>query len=397
MDILEYQAKKWFREIAIPILPSQRIDHPRDLKTLKVPYPVVLKSQVHTGGRSKAGGVRFVSTTIDAIAAAQNIFNLPILGELPEVLLAEARYETEREFYLAVVLDGLSRRPVLLGSPQGGIHLESAWDKIECVVVEQEFSPFYARRLAVKMGLKGALIQAVSAIIEKMYRLFVEKDLDLLEINPLGVSAKGEVMALDGKVTVNDRAIERHPDIAAMAAKMASRLNNKEKHGVNTWDSVERHGKIGILANGTGLLMTTLDLVTNAGGKPGICLNLTNGFAVGTGLISFEERLEQGLQILNQDKSIQVIMLNLIGSFPTAIEVAEVIANILQHRDQTNGTKSRAPHQPRLVIRLAGSNFSAAQKRLLELDGNVPIVLENLDEAVAEAVRLAKSITARRL
>jgi len=399
MDLLEYQAKKWFREIAIPILPSQKIDHPRDLKTLKVPYPVVLKSQVHTGGRSKAGGVRFVSTTIDAIAAAQNIFNLPILGELPEVLLAEAKYETDREFYLAVVLDGVARRPVLLGSPQGGIHLESAWDKIECVVVEQEFSPFYARRLAVKMGLEGALIQSVSAIIEKMYRLFVEKDLDLLEINPLGVSAKGEVMALDGKVTVNDRAIERHPEIAAMAAKMASRTNNKEKNGaLSNWDSVERHGKIGILANGTGLLMTTLDLVTNAGGKPATCLNLTNGFAVGTGFISFEERLEQGLQILTQDKGIQVIMLNLIGSFPTALEVADVIANFLQHRDSSNGTKSRALHHPRLIIRLAGNDFSAAQRRLIELDGqNVPIVLENLDEAVAEAVRLAKSITARRL
>ncbi len=397
MDLLEYQAKKWFREIAIPILPSQKIDHPRDLKALKVPYPVVLKSQVHTGGRSKAGGVKFVSTTIDAIAAAQNIFNLPILGELPEVLLAEAKYEADREFYLAVVLDGVARRPVLLGSPQGGIHLESAWDKIESVVVEQEFSPFYARQLAVKMGLKGALIQSVSAIIEKMYRLFIEKDLDLLEINPLGVSSKGEVMALDGKVTVNDRAIERHPDIAAMAAKMASRTNKDRNGTFSTWDSVERNGKIGILASGTGLLMATLDLVTNAGGKPATGLNLTNGFAVGRGFISFEDRLEQGLQILSQDKSIQVILLNLIGSFPTILELADVIANFLQHRDHTNGTKSRASQHPRLVVRLGGSNFSAAQKCLIELGANAPIVLENLDEAVAEAVRLAKSITAKRL
>ena len=116
MDLLEYQAKEWFREIGIPVLPSQRIDRPRDLKGLKIPYPVVLKSQVRTGGRGKAGGVKIVTNTIDAIAAAQTIFNLPILGEFPEVLLAEAKYNSDREFYLAIVIDAVARRPLLLGA-----------------------------------------------------------------------------------------------------------------------------------------------------------------------------------------------------------------------------------------------------------------------------------------
>lgn len=105
MDLLEYQVKEWFDKMGIPVLPSQRIDHPTDLKRLKISYPIVLKSQVHADERAKAGGVRIVETTIDAIAAAQNIFNLPIWGELPEVLLAETKYNAKDEFYLAVVLD----------------------------------------------------------------------------------------------------------------------------------------------------------------------------------------------------------------------------------------------------------------------------------------------------
>lgn len=180
MDLFEYQVKEWFGKIGIPVLPSQIIDHPTELKRLKISYPIVLKSQVHSEGRAKAGGVRFVETTIDAIAAAQNIFNLPILGELPEVLLAEAKYEAEQEFYLAVVLDTAVCRPVLLGCQEADVDWESAGEKMQHVVVDQDFSPYYARRLALKMGLQGALMQSLSAVVEKMYELFVEKDLSTL-------------------------------------------------------------------------------------------------------------------------------------------------------------------------------------------------------------------------
>ena len=193
MDLLEYQVKEWFGKIGIPVLPSQRIDHPTDLKRLKIRYPIVLKSQVQAGEREKAGGVSIVETTIDAIAAAQNIFNLPIWGQLPEVLLAESKYDAQEEFYLAVVLDTALCRPVLLGCTEANIDWETAGEKIQHVVVEQEFSPFYARRLALKMGLQGELMQTVSDIVEKLYQLFVQKDLDLVEIHPLGVNSAGQV------------------------------------------------------------------------------------------------------------------------------------------------------------------------------------------------------------
>ncbi|BAZ69814.1 MAG: succinate--CoA ligase subunit beta [Pelatocladus maniniholoensis HA4357-MV3] len=409
MELLEYQVKEWFRTIGIPVLPSQKIDHPTDLKRLKIKYPIVLKSQVHAGERAKAGGVRFAETTIDAIAAAQNIFNLPILGELPEVLLAEAKYNAKQEFFLAVVLDTAVCRPILLGCKEADIDWESAGKKMQHVVVEQDFSPFYARRLALKMGLQGALMQSVSIIVEKMYELFIEKDLDLVEINPLGVDASGQVMALNGSVNVNERAIARHPDIAEMARKMTHRHSSVEfNKRLSEWDAVELHGKIGILGNGTGSVLATLDLVVNAGGKPGVCLNLRHAFPTDTSPTTFRDRLDRAINILAADKSIQVILVNFLGSVPQSGEVAEVIADFVQHHKneiktqtlRSNGNKSRREtHLPHLVVRLAGSEFNAARKYLTTLkvpsDASI-VVVENLDEAVAQAVNLAKATAHKR-
>lgn len=408
MDLLEYQVKEWFGKIGIPVLPSQRIDHPTDLKRLKIRFPIVLKSQVHGAERAKAGGVRFAETTIDAIAAAQNIFSLPIWGELPEVVLAESQYDANQEFYLAVVLDTAVCRPVLLGCKEANIDWESAGEKMHYVVVEQEFSPFYARRLALKMGLQGTLMQSVSSVVQKMYQLFVQKDLDLVEINPLAVSATGQVMALNGKVRVNQRAIKRHPDLAEMAAKIISRNTNTEANGMlGNWDGLKMHGKIGILGNGTGSVLATLDLVANAGGNPGVCLNLRHAFLTDTTPTTFCDRLETGLKILEADNSIQVILINLLGNIPQTEEVVEVIARSVQQDNSelqsqvvhSNGNKSRREQNfSPLVIRLAGSEFDAARKYLatLKTPSDALLVVENLDEAVAAAIRLSKPMVRKK-
>ncbi|MEA5550601.1 succinate--CoA ligase subunit beta [Anabaena cylindrica UHCC 0172] len=399
MDLLEYQVKEWFGKMGIPVLPSQRIDHPTDLKRLKIRYPIVLKSQVHADERAKAGGVRIVETTIDAIAAAQNIFNLPIWGELPEVLLAESKYDAKEELYLAVVLDTALCRPVLLGCKEPDIDWESPGDKMQYVVVEQEFSPFYARRLGLKMGLQGALMQSISDIVEKMYQLFVQQDLDLIEINPLAVSASGQVMALNGKVRVNERAIKRHPEIVQMAAKMVSHHRDSKINGiVGDGDGLEIHGKIGILGNGTGSVLTTLDAVANAGGKPGVSLNLRHSFLTDTSLTTFCDRLETGLKILAADNSIKVILINFLGTIPQVSQMAEIIANFIQLDPKelqpllSNGSKIKPRNLPRLVVRLAGSDFENARQYLatLKSETQMLIVVENLDEAVLQAVRLAK-------
>jgi succinyl-CoA synthetase beta subunit len=408
MDLLEYQVKEWFGNIGIPVLPSQRIDHPTDLKRLKIPFPIVLKSQIYGGGRLKSGGVRFAETTIDAIASAQNIFNLSIVGELPEVVLAETKYNAETEIYLAVVLDTAMCRPILLGCHEGDIDdWELVGEKMQHIIVDREFSPFYARRLALKMGLQGVLMQSVSSVIEKMYYLFLEKDLDLVEINPLGINASGQVMALNGSVCINERAIARHPDIALMATKIANRHIKNDNNGnlINS-ESTDSYGKIGILGNGAGSVMSTMDLITNAGGKPGICLNLRHASPINASPTTFSDRLEKALKILGNDKGIQVILINLLGSIPQVNEVADVITNFIEYqqnnfhlRVSTNGSKARRqPNHLRLVIRLAGSDFDSTKQKLTSFtahhnrteDISISIV-DNLDEAIAESIRLAKS------
>ncbi|MBV6623444.1 MAG: succinate--CoA ligase subunit beta [Rivularia sp. (in: Bacteria)] len=406
MELLEYQVKEWFGKIGIPVLPSQTIDHPTDLKRLKINYPIVLKSQIYGGGRAKAGGVRFVETTIDAIATAQNIFNLSIYGELPELLLAEAKYNIEQELYLAIVLDTAVCRPILLGCNEADIDWDEAGEKMQHVVVEEQFSPFYARRLALKMGLQGTLMQSVSEVIENMYRLFIEKDLDLVEINPLGVNSSGQVMALNGNVSINERAIRRHQEIALIARKLVSRNISKDTNGnFGNWDGVEKHGRIGVLGNGAGSVMATLDLVVNNGGKPGVCLNLRHAFLTDIMPTTFNTRLQKALQILAADKSIKVILINFLGSIPQAKEVAEVIAGFIQQQSSStspnsqefvaNGNKNglRGVSLPRLVIRLAGSDLDTAKNCLSDLTNaaeNSILLVESLDEAVERAVKLAK-------
>ncbi|MCU0542808.1 MAG: succinate--CoA ligase subunit beta [Oscillatoriaceae cyanobacterium Prado104] len=409
MDLLEYQAKALFRQMAIPVLPSQRIDNPADLKGLKIPYPVVLKSQVRAGGRGRAGGIKFAENTIDAVAAAQTIFNLPIEGEYPEVLLAEAKYNADQELYLAVLLDPVARRPVLLGSQQGGMDVEGAIEHMQQVPVDQDFSPFYARRLMLKMGLRGDLIQSVSGIVEKMYRLFVQKDLDLVEINPLGISPTGEVMALDGKVTANDEALARHPDLVAMTGKKPQPGMPVDRRNLNVSDRrdsfseaidsppefdpqpqppasnpqppslVELDGNIGILCNGIGLTMATLDAVTFAKGKPANFVNLGSLERDFTSS-ALRERAQLGLELVAQDKSVKVVLMNILVSAEAGKEMTAAVAGYLER-------KARANRNIQVVLRLFGGDRDAMQERL----GKLPVQLaETLDEAVSQAVSLAK-------
>ena len=394
MDLLEYQAKELFREMGIPVLPSQRIDRPKDLKGLTIPYPVVLKSQVYIGGRGRVGGVRFVENTIDAVAAAQTIFNLPIMGEYPTVLLAEAKYDVDREFYLAVVLNRSICRPVLLGSQKGGIDVQTALEAIQHVVVEEEFSPYYARRLALKMGLQGALIESVSGMVEKMYRLFVQHDLDLVEINPLGVTSAGDVMALDGKITVNDDALARHPALAALIAKSGM---NQPGHFSSTPIAMESDGLIGILCNGAGLMMATMDAVSQAGGKPAAFLNISGETQWDTSPTALRDQLERGLDQMVQIKQVRVLLINLVSGLIPCDEIAAVIANALMSRlRKTRSLTELSPEAliaqanrfPQLVVRLVGRDRDRARSRLESVQ--VPLV-NSLNEAVTQTVALTKA------
>nr|WP_295615375.1 ATP-grasp domain-containing protein [Chamaesiphon sp. GL140_3_metabinner_50] len=309
MDLLEYQAKELFREVGIPVLPSQRIDRPTDLKALRIPYPIVLKSQVSVGNRGRAGGIRFVENTIDAIAAARTIFNLPILGEYPQVLLAEAKYNTSQEFYLAIVIDRLACRPVLLGSTDGGMNINAILNQIQQVVVYEEFSSFYARRLALKMGLHGDLMLAVSEIIEKMYALMRAQDLDLVEINPLGIDRNGAVMALDGKISVNHYAVGRHPNLKPwqVVDVARNRLGTLSPLFTNI-------GNISILCSGNGLALAMLDGIAQGGGQVAQCIVVDpacrEDIQIALDRISTNSRRERSPSTPDVD----VLLVNFVGS-----------------------------------------------------------------------------------
>jgi succinyl-CoA synthetase beta subunit len=406
MDLLEYQAKELFRSIGIPVLASQRIDRIQDLKHLSIPYPIVLKSQVHVGGRGRLGGIRFVETTIDAIAAAQALFNLSIMGEKPTALLAEKKFQTDREFYLAVTLNRSLRRLVLLGSTQGGNEVRSAIDSTQQVVVEGDFSPFYARRLALKMGLEGPLMTAVSLVVEKMYYLLVEKDLDLVEINPLGVSNSDEVMALDGKVTVNDGAIGRHPDLLAFDSQpinppqTTDDLSWFEAPELSVQSTLETRGIVGILCNGSGLTMATMDSFYQAGGKPIAFLNIGSETHHNWDVQTFCDRLLQGLEAMSQKPQVEVILLNLISGIVSGEAIAQTLLKFLQVKTRSSSpsyaTEGVLPANtalnpskalPLITVRWIGPDGDRAKDLLM---GGPVILCDELDFAIGQALKWAK-------
>ncbi len=407
MDLLEYQAKTLFQQVGIPVLPSQQLRDLQDLKQLEIPYPVVLKSQVRSGRRAKAGGIRFVENTIDAIAAAQALFKLPIAGDIPQVLLAETRYHPDHEFYLAIALDSGARRPVLLGSALGGVGIDLALDHIQQVIVEQEFAPFYARQLALKMGLRGQILQGVSSIIEKMYTLFIQKDLDLIEINPLGIGADGEVMALDGKVSVNDSALARHADLSEMQplsserSPLATTLTGSgtsvdlgmgmgmgavmgRSRSLSSLEPLHLSGNIGILCNGSGLTMMTLDMVCQAGGKPASVVNVGGDCNYAYSSKTLLEKIEFGLQRLSQSDGIEVILVNLLGGGLRCSQVAAAISRYVR-------CHALSP-LPKLIIRMAGAEVEYARDLLAEFEISV---VDHLDAAISHAVASSQPERAR--
>lgn len=341
MELLEYQAKELFKMVGIPILPSLTIQDARKIKQLQIPYPVVLKSQVRSGGRGKAGGVRFVANTIDAIAAARSIFNLSILGEYPEVVLAEAHYNAERELFLAIVLDYDLRCPVLLGSAWGGMNIDSLLANLQQVAVTEEFSLFYARHLAAAMGLSGSLISSVSELVAKMYRLFKEQDLDLIEINPLGVNHQGELMALDGRIKINDHALARQPIMETLNFSAQQRAScyqdtwkTNQSLGQVSWRWLDWHqptGKLAMICNSFDSALLTLDLLEQNKVVPTCSALIENSLVdearAAENLQLYREQLLNILQALQSLPEIKVIIFNIWETFAVNREIVQTIVD----------------------------------------------------------------------
>lgn len=369
MKLFEYEAKRLFKEEGIDVPSGSQVIHfPEEIAFLKLNFPIVLKTQVLSGGRGKAGGIKFANNTAEAIEAAKVVFDLPIKGEKPHCLVLDPKVPIKKEFYLAITLDRELKCPILMGSSEGGMEIETS-GAVKIVPVKGEYTPQLGRKLAYQMGLSGKELNTITGIITKLYRAYEKYDLDLVEINPLAQLEDGSIVALDGKVTVNDDALDRQPKFAGQQVQHLTDVSEREKRavvsGLNLVELGE--GSIGILCNGAGLTMATMDLVLFKGGKP------ANFLDVGGGANS--NKVNAALGLVASNPQVKVIFINILGGITACDQVAQPLVDF----------KKKYPNL-KLVVRLLGNNQDKARDLL---KGTGIEFIDDLDKAVESAVSLA--------
>lgn len=368
MDLYEYEAKRIFAEFGIKIPPSARITKPDGLRTVHFGYPLTLKCQVLSGGRGKAGGIKFVKDLEEGEKVAEELLKLTIKNSKTESLLVEPKASIEKEMYLAITLDRARSCPIFIAAADGGIEIENN-DKIVTMPIQYPYSAYQGRKVAQLMGLKGSLAAKVADVANKLYRCFEELDLDLAEINPLVVTKGEDVLALDGKITVNDDSLGRQERFNGWQDKHMADLPERErkskKAGLNL---VELEGNIGIMCNGAGLTMATMDMVKNFGGNPSNFLDAGGG--------SDSEKTLAGLEIIQENSAVKVILLNILGGITACDEVATALVEFMK----------RHPER-KMVVRLRGNNQDIAEKMLAESGTKL---YADLEDAVKAAVAASK-------
>ncbi len=370
MKLYEYEAKKLFAECGID-LPSGSvlINYPEELLFHKLHYPVVLKVQVLAGGRGKAGGIKFASNLDEALEKAEDLFKLEIKGEKPQALLIDPKVPIKKEYYLAVTLDRENKCSILMGSSEGGIEIESS-HSVKIVPVRGEYSSSLGRKLAYEMGLSGNAFLKVSKICDQLYKLYEKYDLDLAEINPLAELEDGRIVALDGKVTICEDALDRQPHFKGWAINHLADLSEREKRAaMSGLNLVELEaGNIGILCNGAGLTMGTMDLVQHKGGKPANFLDVGGG--------ANKNKVGAALKLVSSNPAVKVLFINILGGITACDQVA------LPLLDFKRNNPERA-----LVVRLLGNNQDKARQIL---DGSGIEFVDDLTVAVERAVKLSQ-------
>src|SRR5256714_84442 len=323
MDLYEYQGKQLFKKFGIPVSDGELVadasDAARATKELGG-GPVVVKAQVLTGGRGKAGGVKLAEDPSDAQTKAQGILGLDIRGHVVKKLWIEQASDIAKEYYLSITFDRGAKKPLFMFTTQGGIEIEQVAEENPEALVRlhvdalEGFQPWVARRLVYGGGVDDPSEQKqIASIIEKLYQAFVEFDAMLCEINPLIVTPEGEVKALDSKFTVDDNALFRHPDVSEMrdtAAADPIEAFAREK-GVTY---VKLDGDVGICGNGAGLSMSTVDVVAHVGGKPANFCDLGGGGSA--------QGVVDALEVITRDPQVKAIFFNVFGGITRGDEVA---------------------------------------------------------------------------
>jgi succinyl-CoA synthetase beta subunit len=380
VDLYEYQGKQLFGQFGIPVSDGRLATSPEEARRAaeELGGPVVVKAQVLTGGRGKAGGVKLADDPADAEQKAKDIIGLDIRGHVVEKVWIETASDIAKEYYLSVTFDRGAKQPLFMFTTQGGVEIEevAANDPYALVRLHVDplegYQPWVARRLVYGAGVEDAGEQKqIASIVEKLYRCFVESDAMLTEINPLIVTPEGEVKALDSKFTVDDSALYRHPDIAEFRdTSAADPLESFAREKGVTY--VKLDGEVGIVGNGAGLSMSTVDVVVVAGGRPANFCDLGGGGSA--------EGVVDALEVITRDPQVRSIFFNIFGGITRCDEVARGILEALDRM------KIDIP----IVVRLDGTNADEGRKILSEAAPPNLYVEPTMLDAARKAVELAR-------
>jgi len=376
VNIHEYQAKELLRKEGVPIPPGEIAKTAAEAEAIarKFGGTVVVKAQVHAGGRGKAGGVKLAKSPEETREIAGKILGMQIKGLTVEQVLVTPAADIATEAYAGVILDRATKKPVFMVSPAGGIDIEEVAaktpDKILKLPIDTRYGlqPYQASRLGFFLYGDVKQVRAAGKIMQQLYAAFMKNGCSLAEINPLVTTPNGDVVALDAKMVIDDNELDRHPEIAALRDESAEAPSEVQARNANL-TFIKLDGNVGCVVNGAGLAMATMDLVKYYGGDPANFLDI--------GGSSNPEKVVNALKIITEDPSVKAILFNIFGGITRTDDVANGIVT---------ATKQNPLKVP-IVIRLTGTNEEIAMKILQE---NGFSASSDMDEAVKKAVALAK-------
>jgi succinyl-CoA synthetase beta subunit len=378
MDLLEYQGKQLFARHGVPVpkgLPAKSVDDAVNAAD-EIGYPCVVKAQVKIGGRGKAGGIKVAKDRNEAKEHAEAILGMDIRGFTVHEVWIEAASAIDEEYYASIVFDRSAKAPLFMLSTQGGMDIEEVAERDPKAIARLHVDPllgfqdFHGRKLAYDAGVAQDVVRPIGGLLAKLYDAFVREDAMLVEVNPLIVTKDRQVAALDAKVTLDDNAAYRHPDHADLLDRAAEDPQEAmaRERGLTY---VKLDGDIGILGNGAGLVMSTLDVVAQAGGSPANFLDAGGG--------SKAEAITSAVEVILSNPKVKAVLFNIFGGITRCDEVARGLVTAFE---QINPTVP-------FVVRLDGTNDEEGRRIVAE--ANLPNVhpARTMDEAARRVVELA--------
>lgn len=385
MDLFEYQARDMFEKHGVPVLQGRIADTAAEAKAAAeaIGGVTVVKAQVKTGGRGKAGGVKVAKTADDAYAAAEAILGLDIKGHVVRRVMVAQGASIDREFYFSILLDRANRSYLALCSYEGGMEIEQLAEERPDALARVSVDPTVGITLDVAQDIARAahfpaeLVDSVAPVFVTLYEVFTQEDATLVEVNPLVLTTDGAIIALDGKVTLDENASFRQPDHEALADK-ASADPLEEKAKAHDLNYVKLDGQVGVIGNGAGLVMSTLDVVAYAGEEFG-GIKPANFLDIGGGASA--EVMAAGLDVILGDPQVKSVFVNVFGG----ITACDAVANGIVQALNIVGANATKP----LVVRLDGNSVDEGRRILQEAGHPLVELAMSMDEGARRAAELA--------